>query len=69
MLIDESKHFVERGTPSFQIKVWEPLPHVFHLAGKFLPEAKQGITEIADFFKKQVEPTTVASDGEFELVD
>lgn len=60
MLFDENITFASKA--KFQIKIWDSLPHVFHLAGKFVPESKKAIKEIAEFLKEYI------GDRHFEVV-
>lgn len=52
MLLDDARKFADNIPNEVVLKIYPPLPHVFHLAGRYVEESKQAILEIADFIKK-----------------
>ncbi|AYV76181.1 MAG: hypothetical protein Terrestrivirus5_3 [Terrestrivirus sp.] len=52
MLLDDSKNFADNMPNDVSLKIFPPLPHVFHLAGRYVPESREAIIEIAEFIKK-----------------
>jgi monoterpene epsilon-lactone hydrolase len=51
MLLDDSVNFAKNGD-HITLKIHDGLPHVFHVAGEFMKESKDGIKELADFIEK-----------------
>ena len=55
-LLDDSNRITERARKAgvdVTLKVWDEMPHVWHLFAPILPEGQQAIDEIGAFFKEQ----------------
>ena len=55
-LLDDSTRITERARKAdvdVTLKVWDEMPHVWHLFAPILPEGQQAIEEIGTFFKEQ----------------
>ncbi len=55
-LLDDSTRITERARKAdvdVTLKVWDEMPHVWHLFAPILPEGQQAIEEIGAFFKEQ----------------
>ena len=53
-LLDDSNRIAERARKAgvdVTLKVWDEMPHVWHLFAPILPEARQAIDEIGAFFQ------------------
>ena len=53
-LLDDSTRLAERARKSdvdVTLKVWDEMPHVWHMFAAILPEAQQAIEEVGTFFK------------------
>lgn len=53
-LLDDSTRFAERARKSdvdVTLRVWDEMPHVWHMFAAVLPEAQQAIDEVGAFFK------------------
>lgn len=56
-LLDDSLLLAQsarRAGVSLQIKVWPAVPHVWQLFGRFIPEARQSLHEVAGFLHQHV---------------
>ncbi len=55
-LLDDATRITERARKAdvdVTLKVWDEMPHVWHLFAPILPEGRQAIEEIGAFFKEQ----------------
>ncbi len=55
-LLDDSTRITERARKAdvdVTLKIWDEMPHVWHLFAPILPEGQQAIEEIGTFFKEQ----------------
>ena len=55
-LLDDATRITERAQKAdvdVTLKVWDEMPHVWHLFAPILPEGQQAIEEIGTFFKEQ----------------
>ncbi len=55
-LLDDATRITERARKAdvdVTLKVWDEMPHVWHLFAPILPEGQQAIEEIGAFFKEQ----------------
>ncbi len=55
-LLDDSTRITERARKAdvdVTLKVWDEMPHVWHLFAPILPEGQQAIEEIGAFFKER----------------
>ena len=55
-LLDDSNRITERARKAgvnVTLKIWDEMPHVWHLFAPILPEGQQAIEEIGAFFKEQ----------------
>ena len=55
-LLDDSTRITERARKAdvdVTLKIWDEMPHVWHLFAPILPEGQQAIEEIGAFFKEQ----------------
>lgn len=53
-LLDDSTRFAERARKAdvdVTLKVWDKMPHVWHMFAPILPEGQQAIDQIGTFFK------------------
>ena len=53
-LLSDSTRFAERARKSdvdVTLKVWDEMPHVWHMFAAVLPEGQQAIEEVGSFFK------------------
>lgn len=54
ILLDDSKILAERmkkANVDVTLKIWENVPHVWHIIGDFLPESTKAIRQMAKFLK------------------
>ena len=55
-LLDDATRITERAQKAdvdVTLKIWDEMPHVWHLFAPILPEGRQAIEEIGAFFKEQ----------------
>ncbi len=55
-LLDDATRITERAQKAdvdVTLKIWDEMPHVWHLFAPILPEGRQAIEEIGTFFKEQ----------------
>ncbi len=55
-LLDDATRITERARKAdvdVTLKIWDEMPHVWHLFAPILPEGQQAIEEIGTFFKEQ----------------
>lgn len=55
-LLDDATRITERARKAdvdVTLKIWDEMPHVWHLFAPILPEGRQAIEEIGAFFKEQ----------------
>ena len=55
-LLDDATRITERARKAdvdVTLKIWDEMPHVWHLFAPILPEGQQAIEEIGAFFKEQ----------------
>ena len=55
-LLDDSIRITERARKAgvdVTLKIWDEMPHVWHLFAPILPEGQQAIEEIGAFFKER----------------
>ncbi len=55
-LLDDATRITERAQKAdvnVTLKIWDEMPHVWHLFAPILPEGQQAIEEIGAFFKEQ----------------
>ena len=55
-LLDDSNRITERARKAgvnVTLKIWDEMPHVWHLFAPILPEGQQAIEEIGAFFKER----------------
>ena len=55
-LLDDATRITERAQKAdvnVTLKIWDEMPHVWHLFAPILPEGQQAIEEIGTFFKEQ----------------
>ena len=55
-LLDDATRITERARTAdvdVTLKIWDEMPHVWHLFAPILPEGQQAIEEIGAFFKEQ----------------
>ena len=55
ILLDDSKILAEKmqkANVDITLKIWQNVPHVWHIIGDFLPESAKAIRQMAKFLKK-----------------
>lgn len=56
IIVDDSTRFADRAKKAgvdCTLEVWNGMPHVWHICWQYLPEGKQAINRIAEYFQEQ----------------